>query len=77
MQAGGQRAQLAEGVFRCFQVATGHRDLASDQQRVSAPQRRLVQAENFVQDFQRFIPAPRGGQRFGQLPGDRRCDLPG
>jgi hypothetical protein len=62
VQSGGQRAQLADRVRSGVQVAAGHLDQGTDQQRVGASQRRLIQAEDLVQDLQRLIPASRGGQ---------------
>jgi hypothetical protein len=35
-----------------------------------------VEAEDLIQDLQRLIPVPGRGQRLGEVPGDRRRDLP-
>ncbi len=44
---------------------------------MDAPPGRKLQAEHLLQRLQRLAPAPRGGQRLGQVPGDRRRHLPG
>ena len=76
LYAGRQRAQFAHHPFGRFVVSPGHGDMGTDHERPEASQRRKVQAEYLVQDLYCLVPAPGRGQGLGQVPGDRRRDLP-